>query len=75
MALELNVLALMKGSHRYVYVFDDGACPKLVEHLQRQAEDSELSLNWFDAAVLEERAARQVDQQGDADPPFQSTEV
>ena len=52
MGRELNVLALIKGNERYVYVYDDDSRAALLEAFRAQAADPELSLNGFDAAVL-----------------------
>jgi hypothetical protein len=59
--VELNVLALVKGSERYVYVYDDDSRPDLLEHFRAQAADPALSLNWFDAAVLAQKAREQAE--------------
>jgi hypothetical protein len=56
---ELNVLALIKGAEHYVYVYDDRSRQLLLEMIQAQAADPELSLNWFDAAILAEKAREQ----------------
>jgi hypothetical protein len=56
---ELNVLALIKGDDKYVYVYDDRSRDALIEALHAQAEDQSLSLNWFDVAVLTQKAAEQ----------------
>jgi hypothetical protein len=56
---ELNVLALVKGGERYVYVYDDDSRPGLIEFVRTQAADPALSLNWFDAAVLAQKAREQ----------------
>jgi hypothetical protein len=56
---ELNVLALLKGEERYVYVYDDDSRATLLEAFQAHAADTELSLNWFDAAVLAQKAREQ----------------
>jgi hypothetical protein len=56
---ELNVLALIKGGERYVYVYDDASREKLIEALRGQAADPALSLSWFDVAVLTERTREQ----------------
>jgi hypothetical protein len=53
---ELNVLALVKGAERYVYVFDDLSRATLIDAIRDQAAEPRLSLNWFDAAVLTEKA-------------------
>jgi hypothetical protein len=49
---EFNILALVKGEERYVYVYDDESRPVLTGALHDQAADPRLSLSWFDAAVL-----------------------
>jgi hypothetical protein len=56
---ELNVLALLKGAERYIYVYDDDSRDTLLEAFQAHAADPELSLNWFDAAVLARKAEEQ----------------
>jgi hypothetical protein len=56
---EFNVLALIKGDERYVYVYDDASRAPLLETFQTQAGDPNLSLNWFDAAVLTQKAHEQ----------------
>jgi hypothetical protein len=56
---ELNVLALIKGNERYVYVYDDESRPDLLDALRNQAADPRLSFSWFDAAVLTEKAREQ----------------
>lgn len=59
MAQEFNVLALIKGDDRYVYVYDDTSRATLLEALTVQAADPQLSLNWFDAVVLTQKAEEQ----------------
>jgi hypothetical protein len=56
---ELNVLALIKGDERYVFVYDDDSRASLIDAFRDQAADPALSLNWFDAAVLTEKAREQ----------------
>jgi hypothetical protein len=58
-AQELNVLALIKGVERYVYVYDDGSRDRLLETFKDQAADDRYSLNSFDAAVLSQKAREQ----------------
>jgi hypothetical protein len=55
----LNVLALIKGAERYVYVYDDASRETLLQTFHDQAADSALSLNYFDAAVLAQKAREQ----------------
>ena len=59
MGQEFNVLALIKGKERYVYVYDDTSRAPLLEAFRAQAADPELSLNWFDVAVLTQKAREQ----------------
>jgi hypothetical protein len=56
---EFNVLALIKGDERYVFVYDDVSRPALLELFREKAADAALSFNWFDAAVLTEKAWEQ----------------
>jgi hypothetical protein len=56
---EFNVLALIKGEERYVYVYDDASRSPLLETFRDHATDPELSLNWFDAAILTQKAREQ----------------
>ena len=59
MRQEYNVLALIKGQEHYVFVYDDVSRPALLELFRKQAADTALSFNWFDAAVLTEKAWEQ----------------
>lgn len=59
MGREFNVLALIKGEERYIYVYDDASRSPLLEAFRTQAADPNLSLNWFDAAVLTQKAREQ----------------
>ena len=59
MGRELNVLALVKGEERYVYVYDDASRAALLEAFRAHAADPGLSLNWFDASVLTRKAHEQ----------------
>jgi hypothetical protein len=61
---EFNVLALVKGDERYVYVYDDSSGEPLLETFRAHAADPELSLNWFDAAVLAQKAREQMAEAG-----------
>ena len=56
---EISVLALIKGKERFVFVYDDASRNKLIDTIRNRAADPEVSLSWFDAAVLTERARQQ----------------
>ena len=55
MTRDLNVLALFKGSERFIFVYDDESREVLIDEIRHQAADPTVPLNWFDAAVLTER--------------------
>lgn len=59
MRREFNVLALVKGSERYVYIYDDASQEPLIDAFRDQAADPRLSFTWFDAAVLTQKAREQ----------------
>jgi hypothetical protein len=56
---EFNILALIKGGERYVFVYDDASRQPLIDTIRNQAADPRLSLTWFDAAILTEKAREQ----------------
>jgi hypothetical protein len=58
MARGVNVLALVKDSERYVFLYDDESPETLLQTLGRFASDEELSFTWYDAAVLSQRVRR-----------------
>jgi hypothetical protein len=58
---ELNVLALIKGEERYVYLYDDASRDELLAAVRDHAAAPHLSLSWTDAAVLAQRARDQAD--------------
>jgi hypothetical protein len=66
---EFNVLALLKGDERYVFVYDDASRRALIDAFRDQAADPRLTFNWFDAAILSEKVREQVSQPLEALPP------
>jgi hypothetical protein len=61
MQRELNVLALHKGTEHYLFLYDDGSLPNLVDAFRQFASDQDLSFNWFDAAVMAEKGKAQLE--------------
>lgn len=59
MSHELSVVALIRGKERFVYIFDDNSGEELLEAIRSQAANPQLSLSWYDAAVLAERVRQQ----------------
>lgn len=56
---QFNVLALVKGQERYIYVYDDASRRELLDSFRDQAADPGLNLSWFDVAVLTDKAREQ----------------
>jgi hypothetical protein len=52
---EVNVLALVKGKERYVFLYSDSNQSEMLRTFGRYASDPELSFSWYDAAVLSQK--------------------
>jgi len=52
---DINVLALVKGLERYVFLYDDSNRAETLRTLGRYASDPDLSFTWYDAAVLSQK--------------------
>lgn len=52
---DINVLALVKGCERYVFLYDDQSRAEALRVLGRFASNPELSFTWYDAAVLSQK--------------------
>lgn len=57
---EVNVLALVKGKERYVFLYNEENRGETLRTLGRYASDPELSFTWYDAAVLGQKIRRDV---------------
>ena len=55
MTQDINVLAMVKGDERYIFLYDDGHRSDALRTLGRFASNPELSFSWYDAAVLSQR--------------------
>ena len=55
MSEDINVLALVKGSERYIFLYDDSQSADTLRLLGRYASNPELSFTWYDAAVLSQK--------------------
>jgi len=66
---DINVLALVKGSERYVFLYDDSSRAETLRVLGRFAANPELSFTWYDAAVLSQKI-RQENHQPERRPRF-----
>ena len=52
MQREMNVLALVKNSERYVFLYDDDSTEAVLQKLGQYAADKDLSFSWYDACLL-----------------------
>ncbi len=52
---DINVLALVKGTERYVFLYNDANRAETLRTLGRYASNPELSFTWYDAAVLSQK--------------------
>jgi len=59
---EFNVLALIKGADRYIFVYDDDSRREVIDTFRDQAADPGLSMTWFDAVVLTNKSKEQTNQ-------------
>jgi len=76
MQQSMNVLALVKDSERYVFLYDDESPGALMQTLGRYAADPELSFTWYDAAILSQkvrRLKREVELDESSEQPFRGT--
>jgi hypothetical protein len=59
LADELNILALVKGAERFIFVYDDVSRDNLIDTIRDLAANPQTSLSWFDANVLTRKAREQ----------------
>jgi hypothetical protein len=52
---DINVLALVKGSERYIFLYDDEQRSETLRTFGRYASNPDLSFTWYDAAVLSQK--------------------
>lgn len=60
---DVNVLALVKGKERYVFLYSDENRSRALQTFGRFASDPELSFSWYDAAVLSQKLRREKQRQ------------
>jgi hypothetical protein len=52
---DINVIALVKGGERYVFLYDDDSHEDAIKAIARHAANPDLNFSWYDAAVLGEK--------------------
>ncbi len=60
---DVNVLALVKGEERYVFLYTESNRAETLRVLGRYASNPELSFTWYDAAVLSQKIRQESQQQ------------
>ena len=58
MTHDINVLALVKGDERYVFLYEDDRRAETLRTLGRFASNPDLSFTWYDAAILSQKIRR-----------------
>ena len=59
MTQDINVLALVKGQERYIFLYDDASRAETLRVLGRYASNTDLSFTWYDAAVLSQKVRQE----------------
>ena len=55
MQQDIKVIALIKGTEQYVFLYNDDNRAETLRLLGRYASNPELSFTWYDAAVLSQK--------------------
>lgn len=71
MANSVNVLALVRDEHRFVFLYDDQSVETVLATLSQYAMDEELEFTWYDAAMMAQKVKRLMENQ-DAETELES---
>lgn len=63
MSKAINVLALVRDEHRFVFLYDDNSIDTLLATFSDYASDPELEFSWYDAAVMAQRVREMLEDQ------------
>lgn len=58
MSKNINVLALVKGDEKYIFLFNEKNRKKTLRQLGRFASNPDLSFTWYDAAVMSQKVRK-----------------
>ncbi len=58
MANSVNVLAMVREEHRFVFLYDDQSVETVLATLSQYAMDPDLEFTWYDAAMMAQRVKR-----------------
>lgn len=62
MEKSVNILAMVRDEHRFIFLYDDDSIDTLLATLSEFAADPELEFTWYDAAVLAQRVRGMLEQ-------------
>lgn len=65
METEVNVLALVKGEEKFIFLFDDENRDETLRQLARFAANPDLDFSWYDAAMLSRKIRETVPVESD----------
>ena len=60
---ETNMVALVKGNERYIFLYTHEHTADVLRAIGRFASNKDLSFSWYDAAVLSQRIRREAARQ------------
>lgn len=63
MSRAVNLLAMVRDEHRFVFLYDDSSIETLLATLSDYASDPELEFSWYDAAMMAQRVRSLMEQQ------------
>ncbi len=66
MTNSVNVLAMVRDEHRFVFLYDDQSVDTVLTTLSQYAVDPELTFTWHDAALMAQRVKRLMEDQNAA---------
>ena len=58
MSNNINVLALVKGEEKYIFLFNDENRKTTLRQLGRYASNPDLSFTWYDATVMSQKVRK-----------------
>jgi hypothetical protein len=58
---DINILALVKGEERYIFLYTDRTRNETLRMFGRYASNAELSFSWYDAAVMSQSLRKRQD--------------
>ena len=73
MSKDINVVALVKGEERYLFLFNDSQKSQTLRTLGRYASNPDLSFSWYDAAVLSQKVRNAVGSEKSSSPEIFDT--